>query len=137
MAVEHVHEHRDAHQRLLAEFQLQRRNDALHGGNLAVGRADDEVVILRRDALGVAEEIGAPGRQDEADPEQRFGDPAEHQRCDEEGRHEDITFLVDRYDGVANGVEQIHEIPCSGFRLPRLYVVVIRHAPHGNATNFA
>ncbi|CUX12448.1 exported hypothetical protein [Agrobacterium genomosp. 5 str. CFBP 6626] len=137
VAVENIHEDRDAHHRLLAEFQLQRRNDGLDGGDLAIGRADDQVVILRRHAFGIAEEVCAPGRQYEADPEQGFGYPAEHQRCDEEGGDEDITFLVDRYDGVANGVEQIHEIPCSGFRLPRLYVVVIRHDPYGNATNFA
>ena len=87
MAVEDAHEDRDAPAGLLAEAEFLRRDaDATTGGDAAVGGADDEIGVDRRHALRIAEEIGAPGGEDQPDPEDRLPEPAEEQRDEDEDR---------------------------------------------------
>jgi hypothetical protein len=70
--------------------------------------SDHKVVILRRQALGIAEEVGAPGREHETDPHQRFPGCAEEQRGDEEAGHELPALPMDRHQGAAYRIDQTH-----------------------------
>ena len=57
VAIEDVHEHRDAAARPLAEAELGRRHAKHHRRDAAVGGADHEVRLDRHDARRIAEEI--------------------------------------------------------------------------------
>ncbi|MCY1241135.1 hypothetical protein D9M72_540220 [compost metagenome] len=129
MAVEHVHENRDAEHRFRAEVQLFRRQHRCDRRNAAIGWADHQIVVDRRHAFRVAEEIGAPGGEQEADPHQRLPQEAQHQRHDEEDRNEAITFLVHRDERIAHRIDQAHEL-YSRFAVER---DLARNAAHGNA----
>ena len=57
-----------------AEAELARRQRRPDRRDDAVGGADHRTVVDRRHPFRIAEEIGAPGRQDQADPEQQLED---------------------------------------------------------------
>ncbi len=60
VAVEHTHENGNARQRPAAEIELLRRHGIDDLADATVGRRHHDAVAQRRDALGIAEEIGAP-----------------------------------------------------------------------------
>jgi hypothetical protein len=69
--VEDVEEDADPRPRALAHAELGRRRRRDHHRHPAVGRADEPPVPRRRHARRVAEEVGAPGGEDGADPAER------------------------------------------------------------------
>jgi hypothetical protein len=92
----------------LAEIELARRHGRADGRDDAVGRADHQPVVDRGDALGVAEEIGAPGGQDRADPEQAGGERAQDDGSAGEGGDERPSFPVDGDEGVSDRILNAH-----------------------------
>jgi hypothetical protein len=110
MTVEDVHEDRDAGHFLCAQPQFARRNGRADGRDHAVGGADHQFIVDGRHALGIAEEVGTPGRQDQPDPEQCRGENAEQQRHAREDRDEGIALPVDRDESVLDRVDKAHEI---------------------------
>ncbi len=87
-----VHEDRDAGHLLDAETQFPGRNGRPDRGNHAVGRADHQPVVHGRHPLRIAEEIGAPARQDQPDPEQEGRKQAENQRHRRKGGDETASL---------------------------------------------
>ncbi|MNT59704.1 hypothetical protein D3C72_1972370 [compost metagenome] len=128
MAVEHIHENGDAQHRFRTEVQFFRWQDRRDRRDAAVGRADHQIVVDRSHALGITEEIGAPGGEQEADPHQRLPQQAQYQRHDEEDRYEAITFLVHRDQRIAHRIDQAHEL-YSRFAVER---DLARNAARGN-----
>src|SRR5690606_26055323 len=89
-------------------------------GNLAISRADDEIVIYGRHAFGIAVEINAPDGQNQTDPEQRLPQPAQNERNHEKARDKRIAFAVDRHKSITDSVRQAHR---SSFEFRRFYPI--------------
>ncbi|CAH1651816.1 hypothetical protein BOSEA31B_10697 [Hyphomicrobiales bacterium] len=109
MAVEDVHEDRDARHRLGRQLELRRRQGLCDLADPAIGRRDHQPLPLRRDTDGVAEEIADPDRDDRTDPAEGRPEIGEH-----DGRHqpdgdEDVALLVDGHDHLADGIDERHE----------------------------
>ena len=111
MAGKDVHEHRDAGHLDIAQPQLARRHGWPDRRDHAVGGADHQPVVDRRDALGIAEEVSAPRGRDEADPEQRGREQAEQYRRAAERCDEWPSFAMDRNQRFADRVDEAH---CQG-----------------------
>ena len=111
VAVEDVHENGNAQHGLAAEVQFLRRNDIRHMGDAAIGGADDEIVIDRGNARRIAEEPGAPGRQQQADPEQRPPQPAEHDRDGKEDGNELVALGMNGHQGILDRIGNRHSAP--------------------------
>ncbi len=60
--------------------QLHRRQHRFDGGDASVGRSDDQALAQRRHAVGIAEEIGDPQRDDDEQPGERRPQQEEEQR---------------------------------------------------------
>ena len=75
-----IHEHGDARHLGIAEAEFARRHRWTDRRNHTIGRAYHQPVVGGRHALWVAEEVGAPARDDQTDPEQIGREQAKDQR---------------------------------------------------------
>ena len=116
MAVEHVHEDRNTHQRFAADFQFLRRPDKTDMAHNTVCGAKSQVPRATvRNPFGVAEKIANPAGDKEPDPEQRVDEPTDNQRRDERNGYERPTLPMDRDHGFGDGIDNRHQdLPNSG-----------------------
>ena len=108
VAIEHAHEDRNPRQRPFAEPQLRRRHRIHHPADAAVGRRNHEALAQRRDADRVAEEIGAPGRRQRADPAERGPDEEQDQARQRKPADERIALRMDGRELRADGIDDGH-----------------------------
>ena len=108
MAVEDVHEDRDPRQRRVGEPELSRRHAGDDHRHPSIGRRDHEPLAHRHGAGRITEEVGAPRRQDGADPAERRPDPAHDEGDHREDRDERPALPVDGHELSANRRDDGH-----------------------------
>ncbi len=108
VAIEHAHEDRHPGQRPLAQFELLRRHRVRDAAHTPVGGSHQEPVAERRHPRGVAEEIRAPDRRQDAKPAEWRPQPEQQQAHQREGNDEAQALAVDRRQLGADGGKNRH-----------------------------
>ncbi len=94
MHVEHVHEDTEPLPRRFAHAEFRWRNSRDHRQELAIGRADEQPLALRRYAFGIPEESHAPKRNNRECPTGWLPEPIQHDVQYKEQRDERPALAV-------------------------------------------
>ena len=108
VAVEDVHEDRNAREPAFAQSELRRRHGAHDRLDPPVRRADDQAGRGRHDAHRIAEEDRHPAGEDHQQPEERREEEREDERQRDRRRDERPALAVDVRNGLADGSQPDH-----------------------------
>src|SRR5690606_19337755 len=103
-----IHEDGDPHPVRTVESEFRRRGCGPYGRNHPVCRGNDEPVVHRRHPGRIAEEVGAPSRQQKADPEKRRPKDTKEDRTDNETGDEAVALPVDGHERFSDRVCETH-----------------------------
>ncbi len=104
--VEYGEEDRDAPALGVADAELGGRAELLDRRDAPVARSDDQAVAQRRHAIGIAEEIDDPERDDGCDPAQRRPDEKQQKGHGEADGDELVAVAVHGRQAVGYRVEK-------------------------------
>src|SRR5690606_8365020 len=98
MAIKDIHENRDAGALHVAQSEFRRGRGLNDQIDHTIGGADDQLVALRGDTIGVAEEIKAPKRQDDTEPANRLPGQEETRPYGSKEPSAAMAFTMDRHE---------------------------------------
>ena len=90
----------------VAEIQLGRWAHAFDSRDAPVAGSNDQAIAQRRHAVGIAEEVDDPGRDEGRHPAGRRPDPEQQQRGDKTDGDELVPVTVDRGQAIGDRVQQ-------------------------------
>src|SRR5262245_43783559 len=116
MAVEHVHEDRNAREGALAEIELRRWHRIDDLAHAAVGGCHHQALARRSYPIGIAEEQRTPDRHHSADPAERRPQPEQDQAHKRKDADERQPFAMDRNDLASDRRDNRHAYSAASLR---------------------
>src|SRR5690606_4947545 len=115
VTVEHAHEDGYPPAGLFSQAQLFRCDTERNLGNPPISRADHQILVERRHARRIAEEVYTPRCDDHSEPKSRLPEPTEEERCKYEYRDKRKALATDRDEHALyradDGLRSAHGIP--------------------------